>query len=530
MVKDIRIHETGDGGDFCWGGKDIRTGDALIDQAYIRLFGSDNDWWGNVLFDLGGKFYTALETEALNSAGIKKLEEFAKADLQGLDVDVELSLQGPGRLLIKINNFQLVWTGEKCEVKTDKLIQIQSPADGDEVTPNTTETITYTAVSTPSIFSVKIEYYYNNQWTEIDTVANTGTYDWAVPYDVYGASKIKISDASDASVFDERNINFADAGVEITTTKVGTYEMTFDGLNNGTVYWGDGTSEITTNNTVSHEYTQSGEKRIRVFCEIDYRAKALLAPSMEITNIVSYEDTFERKSKADLGNNDLTDLDLTNMLFACANGPTYFMLLNNYNLQAINFDPRQTEMGGFNANNCAFTELDFKNIVFTQVAAPIRLEGISELTAINNLKGVQRALIAYGLSLTGVLDLSEFSINAYTYLYENYNLENIILGSTEFYRGNFLLYDCNLGVINWDDAGEIGNGANIQIYNNTMSAAEVDENLTRLDSCGAENCTLDISGNNAAPTDGSVTGFDGIAAAINLRDNKNWTVSVTGGL
>jgi hypothetical protein len=71
-------------------------------------------------------------------------------------------------------------------------------------------------------------------------------------------------------------------------------------------------------------------------------------------------------------------------------------------------------------------------------------------------------------------------------------------------------------------------GTNIQIYNLSLTATEVDSFLADLDTAGGTGGTLNISGTNAEPTDGSVTGVNGLAAVDSLRV-KGWTVAVTGG-
>lgn len=92
------------------------------------------------------------------------------------------------------------------------------------------------------------------------------------------------------------------------------------------------------------------------------------------------------------------------------------------------------------------------------------------------------------------------------------NLTHLYLNSTSVSYTNTMS--------NWND------GINI-LYTLGWSATTVDTFLDDLNATGVTDGTLDISGTNAAPTDGSVTGVDGLAALTNLRDVRGWTVTVT---
>jgi len=71
-----------------------------------------------------------------------------------------------------------------------------------------------------------------------------------------------------------------------------------------------------------------------------------------------------------------------------------------------------------------------------------------------------------------------------------------------------------LGVLIWSPLS--GAITTIDIKNNAFIAAESDENIVNIDNLGTLTTALDISGTNAALTDGAVTGFDGITAKDNL--------------
>jgi hypothetical protein len=69
-------------------------------------------------------------------------------------------------------------------------------------------------------------------------------------------------------------------------------------------------------------------------------------------------------------------------------------------------------------------------------------------------------------------------------------------------------------VIDW--AKFTGTIANINIRNSNFTSAESDENIVSIDTNVSLVTSLNIAGNNGALTDGTVTGFDGIAAKDNL--------------
>ena len=71
-----------------------------------------------------------------------------------------------------------------------------------------------------------------------------------------------------------------------------------------------------------------------------------------------------------------------------------------------------------------------------------------------------------------------------------------------------------MGVIDWTKL--TGNVDAIRLENNSFTAAESDENIVSIDTNVSLITSLNIAGTNAALTDGSVTGFDGLAAKDNL--------------
>lgn len=90
---------------------------------------------------------------------------------------------------------------------------------------------------------------------------------------------------------------------------------------------------------------------------------------------------------------------------------------------------------------------------------------------------------------------------------------------------NFMYFqNCNLKYFGIENlSGSNDNILSIQLENNSMTAAVVNENLVKLDNLGWTGNTVDIDGNNAAP-DNTSGGFDGIAAKLSLI-GKGWSVT-----
>jgi phage gp46-like protein len=105
-MNDILIYESGNGGELQLLADDLATVDGLTNQVYIALFGGgDPAWFGNdtdgINLGQNATFEKTLQEVALNSNGLRSLENAAKADLSFFsDVKVEASL-------LTINKLQL---------------------------------------------------------------------------------------------------------------------------------------------------------------------------------------------------------------------------------------------------------------------------------------------------------------------------------------------------------------------------------------------------------------------------------------
>jgi hypothetical protein len=120
-------------------------------------------------------------------------------------------------------------------------------------------------------------------------------------------------------------------------------------------------------------------------------------------------------------------------------------------------------------------------------------------------------------NLTGTLDLSGLTGLGGTFeAYSNPLLTNIINPITVQQFTYYSAYSCALNVIDWSNLN--GNMLRIYLQDNGMTSAEADENIVGIDTDLTWTSTkiLNIAGTNDVLTDGTVTGFNGIAAKDSL--------------
>ena len=218
---------------------------------------------------------------------------------------------------------------------------------------------------------------------------------------------------------------------------------------------------------------------------------------------------------------------------------------NNSNLTDVTFATSITGvMQRLYINHCDLTgtfDLSmFENLHAT--AADIRLNNNSNLTDVTfatSITGVMRYLYLYSCGLTGTLDLSMFTdlhATAFISIYSNPSLTGVTMPSATGTLFRFTAYSCDLGYIDFTgipDALAVS-GSAISLQNNNMTATEVDHILVDLASLVDEEGAggdytsreINIGGTNAAPTDGTSTGYDGLAAKTALED-KGISVTVT---
>lgn len=131
---DVKLIETGNGGDFVLTTNDLAVVGGVENMPYISMFGGDN-FWGNDLFladDAARQFNARTErvlTEtALNSAGRNIIQTAVDEDISfmseiipGTIIVTDVSLTGNDKLKIKINmNGQQI--GYEWNPSADKIV------------------------------------------------------------------------------------------------------------------------------------------------------------------------------------------------------------------------------------------------------------------------------------------------------------------------------------------------------------------------------------------------------------------------
>jgi len=152
-MADLRLRETGDGGDFVFTGKDIQIIFGLENMPYLGMFGGNYeastrgvadaeqrfDFWGNDLFlqnDSSKQFNSELERSLdsipLTSSGRLLLLEAVKTDLAFMndfsEVSVDVKIVGVDRIRIELKilepdnqsskEFVYIWDATKQELTT----------------------------------------------------------------------------------------------------------------------------------------------------------------------------------------------------------------------------------------------------------------------------------------------------------------------------------------------------------------------------------------------------------------------------
>jgi len=101
-------------------------------------------------------------------------------------------------------------------------LTLNSPNGGEKLTVGSAQPITWTSVG--SIANVKLQYSKDNFATAVLITAsapNTGTFAWTVPNDISSTVKVRVTDASDVSVFDDSDATFKIQGGFVLTAPNG---------------------------------------------------------------------------------------------------------------------------------------------------------------------------------------------------------------------------------------------------------------------------------------------------------------------
>src|SRR2546422_7343838 len=116
-----------------------------------------------------------------------------------------------------------VFDDSNAYFKVQGALTLNSPNGGEKLTVGSAQTITWTSVG--SIANVKLQYSKDNFATAVLITAstpNTGTFAWTVPNDISSTVKVRVTDTSDVSVFDDSNAAFKImGGLTVTVPNVG---------------------------------------------------------------------------------------------------------------------------------------------------------------------------------------------------------------------------------------------------------------------------------------------------------------------
>ena len=150
-MADIRLIETGSGGDAVMVGPDIQIINGLQNMPYLGMFGGNIesvtkrvnpneerfDWWGNELLfisneslQFNSQLERALRDVALSTSGRLKIEEAVKSDLRFLNdfstttiqvaitnvdrIEIQIRIQEPS--VLDSNEFIYIWDATRSEL------------------------------------------------------------------------------------------------------------------------------------------------------------------------------------------------------------------------------------------------------------------------------------------------------------------------------------------------------------------------------------------------------------------------------
>jgi hypothetical protein len=214
---------------------------------------------------------------------------------------------------------------------------------------------------------------------------------------------------------------------------------------------------------------------------------------------------------------DLLELDVSTI-----NISGDFIANNNFNLATFTAGSNTNVFTKFYIHRTALITLDMSG--YTGLGGDIRFNNIATLTSVIN--PTSPTLITNYLgqfcALTSI-DVSGLNLSGTFNLQNNTGLSSI---SNPSNNNTFDLYRasrCNLGYVDFTTLPNIMevNNSSLQLFDNIMTSAEVDRILVELDAQTTNGYTgrlINIEQQTplAPPTDGSISGYDGIAAVASL--------------
>ncbi|NUN09664.1 MAG: T9SS type A sorting domain-containing protein [Ignavibacteriaceae bacterium] len=215
---------------------DVATNTAVQDQAmgadgYFHFYPAmEVDPADNLAFtytrsaatEYAGAYYTTKPNDATNMTGSKVLKTGAGyyyktfggsrnrwGDYNGIWLDPSTSNIWLFTEYVAATNTWGTWVGELVYSTSAALVGVIAPNGGEVWQVGSTQTISW---SSSNVTNVKIEYSTNNgsAWTTVaaSVAAAGGTYSWVIPSTPTNQALVRVSDASNANVFDVSNATF----------------------------------------------------------------------------------------------------------------------------------------------------------------------------------------------------------------------------------------------------------------------------------------------------------------------------------
>ena len=242
----------------------------------------------------------------------------------------------------------------------------------------------------------------------------------------------------------------------------------------------------------------------------------------------------------DVGDTNIVNLDLSQL----SNLGGVIRFDNNPSLQTVVFPTSSQVITTF---QCGDLDNFSSSIDLSQMTGLGGFIGFSE-SNINGIPNLQNLILptttqsinyfaAAFCNLSGTLDLSshfsEYSggTNRRLYINSNSNLNTLVFPTSSLARfSDIYIHSCDLGYCDFTvlPSASHQNSFRLDLYDNNMTAAEVNHILVDIDSGSISGYTgrnINLSGTNAAP-DNSSGGFDGLAATGSLI-SKGFTVTTS---
>jgi len=217
-----------------------------------------------------------------------------------------------------------------------------------------------------------------------------------------------------------------------------------------------------------------------------------------------------------------TDIELYNYEFIPTDwGGLGYEVAVSYTTNAPStFTPSVTSIQTVNWSLSGFSDQLTNNANFTGLSGATLYGELSNsnITGITTIDMADEYLVG-NVNLVGLTNVTDFVF------YGNSELTGLTFPSTNVVITNIQLSGCSLGVLNWEDlSGQTCDDIIINMDDNNMTTAEVNETLVLLDQTTWTGGTISLSGANDG-YDSGTGGFDGTTAIANLL-GKGWNATI----